>query len=334
MTAGAARAVAEVTAGLRPLSLESVLATAALQTRVDRKYVLPADLVATLLARVPEELCVLEIDHLRMFRYESVYFDTPDLTAYRQHAHGRRRRVKVRTRAYLDTRECLLEFKSVGARGETVKERYPYPWSARHGLDPEARGLAHERVGRSIAAPALRETLTITYQRSTFVAPGSGSRMTCDVDLQFQDPDGRRSHPLGGLVVLESKTVGAESAVDRALRRLGVRPLSLSKYCVGMALLDPALPANRWNRELRTHFGWEPRRQLRPDGLVHPDWDPPSGVSPTASAESPFPGGTDSRAEGGSGVEPSPLSARTIPGSVPSTPGHDDASRSGRQQRT
>lgn len=242
------------------LSLQDVLATAELQTRVDRKYLVPLELFTTVLERM-DQLCVLQIADLRLFRYESVYFDTPDLAAYHQHAHGRRRRVKVRTRAYLDSGECLLEFKSVGARGETVKERFPYGLDARHRLDARAQALALARVGQSISAPALRQVLTTTYHRATLVDPVQGNRVTCDVNLRFANSLGQRYGPLEGVVVLESKTVGAESPVDRVLRRLGSRPLSLSKYCVGMAVLDPRLPANRWNRELRTHFGWTPRRE-------------------------------------------------------------------------
>jgi hypothetical protein len=37
---------------------------------------------------------------------------------------------------------------------------------------------------------------------------------------------------------------------------MGVRPISISKYCVAVALLHRDLAANRWNRTLRTHFGW------------------------------------------------------------------------------
>ncbi len=135
----ATRALATATAHLRTIALEDVLATAELQTRVDRKYVVPLGLLTTALDRVAGQLRVLRIGRARLFRYESVYFDTPGLSAYRQHAHGRRRRVKVRTRTYLDSGECLLEFKSVGARGETLKERYPYRLTARHELDAEAR---------------------------------------------------------------------------------------------------------------------------------------------------------------------------------------------------
>jgi hypothetical protein len=256
----AAATLTEATWRMRPVALDDVLASAELQTRVDRKYLVPLDVFTVVLDRLGDQLSVLQIGSLRLFRYESVYFDTPELTAYRQHAHGRRRRVKVRTRAYLDSSECLLEFKSVGARGETVKERYPYLVASRHTLDAEARALAAERVGHAIDTPNLRPVLTTAYHRATLVDLARGSRVTCDVNLRFENPAGQCYGPLDGAVVLESKTVGSASPIDHVLRRLGFRPLSLSKYCVGMAVLDPRLPANRWNRELRTHFCWSPRR--------------------------------------------------------------------------
>lgn len=261
----AERSLIEATSRLPTLTLEDVLATAELQTRVDLKYVVPLDRFTALFDFLGDQLSVLQIGDLRLFRYESVYFDTPDLTAYRQHAHGRRRRVKIRTRAYLDSGDCLLEFKSVGARGETIKERYPYLLASRHDLDPEARALATERLGHMISTPDLRQVLTTTYHRATLVDSTGCNRVTCDVNLRFEDPAGQRYGPLDGVVVLESKCVGSEALVDRALRRLGSRPLSLSKYCVGMAVLDPRLPANRWNRELRTHFGWSPQRFQDPE---------------------------------------------------------------------
>lgn len=253
-------AVADAVSRLRPMGLDEVLAAAELQTRVDRKYVVPLDVFSTVLDQLRDDLHVLQIGTLRTFRYESVYFDTPDLSAYRQHAHGRRRRVKVRTRAYLDSGECLLEFKSVGARGETRKERHPYPFASRNELDAAARALAEGSVGASISPAGLQPVITTTYRRCTLVDPAHGSRTTCDVELHFRDPDGREVGPVDGLVVVESKTLGGGSPVDQELRRTGVRPLSLSKYCVGMALIDPTLPANRWNRELRAHFGWVPDR--------------------------------------------------------------------------
>ncbi|GAB6985654.1 polyphosphate polymerase domain-containing protein [Nocardioides pyridinolyticus] len=255
--ASAAAALAEAVSRLPPVSLEAVLATAELQTRVDRKYVVPLDLFVRVLGQLEGELSALQIGDLRLFRYESVYFDTPELATYRLHAHGRRRRIKIRTRAYLDSGECLLEFKRTGGRGETVKERHPYRLAARHELDADASALARERLGELGVTTPLTAVLTTAYHRTTLVDRARGSRVTCDVNLRFEGRD-RTVGPLDDFVLVESKTVGAGSPVDRALRRAGSRPVSLSKYCVGMAVLDPALPANRWNRELRRHFGWAP----------------------------------------------------------------------------
>ena len=258
--ASVTRTLTDLTSRLRTVTLEDVLATAELQTRLDRKYVVPLELFATVLDQLGDQLSVLQIGALRVFRYESVYFDTPTLTAYHQHAHGRRRRVKIRTRAYLDSGECLLEFKSVGARGETIKERYPYRLASRHELDAAAHALALDRVGHRISTSTLEKVLTTAYHRTTLVDSTQSTRVTCDVNLRFDDRAGQQYGALAGLVVLESKSRGSDSPIDGVLRRLGSRPLSLSKYCVGMAVVDPRLPANRWNRELRTHFGWVPRR--------------------------------------------------------------------------
>jgi hypothetical protein len=247
-------------AGMRPVTLDEVLATASLQARIDRKYVVPLASLARLLGEVGADLDVLDIDDVRVFRYESVYFDTPDLTCYHQHAHGRRRRAKIRTRTYLDSGECLLEFKRVGSRGETVKERFPYRFESRFALDGEAQARARERLGPAIDATTLRPALTTAYLRTTLVDTVRGNRVTCDVDLRFDDSTGRCFGPAPDIAIVESKSVAGDSLADRTLRRLGARQVTLSKYCVGMAVLDHRLPANRWNRELRTHFAWAPER--------------------------------------------------------------------------
>jgi hypothetical protein len=130
-----AGSVAELPAG----SLAEVIQRAALPTREDRTYLVPVDRFAELVARLPGAWVVLEIDRRRGFAYESVYFDTPDLLLYRQHVQGRRRRYKVRTRAYLDSGDCAFEVKLKDGRDRTVKARLPYPIADRAHLCPLAR---------------------------------------------------------------------------------------------------------------------------------------------------------------------------------------------------
>ncbi len=88
---------------LPAIGLEELNAAAALQTRVDRKYVIPALQARQLLAVFEADLRILEMDGKRTFDYDSVYFDTPQLDSYLLAARGRRRRFKIRTRTYVDS---------------------------------------------------------------------------------------------------------------------------------------------------------------------------------------------------------------------------------------
>jgi hypothetical protein len=255
--ASAARAaVGAVAADLPTVGLDDVMAGAALQTRLDRKYLVPVADFRRLGTELGASFRVLQIDGLRSFRYESVYFDTSALALYRQHLQGRRRRYKVRTRTYLDSGTTMFEVKLKGHRGETVKQRLPHPIDDRHRITAAARefldGLLEREFGEP--APDLAASVTTTYSRTTFVDLAAGCRLTCDVDLVCRAGDTRQTP--GDHVLVESKVAGAGSLADRALHRLGVRPVSVSKYCVGVALLHPDVPANPWHRTLRRHFGY------------------------------------------------------------------------------
>lgn len=251
----AAETLGECCERLAPVDLEAVIALAGLQTRIDRKYLVPHTVLTDLLARLGERMWVLDIQGRRAFDYESVYFDTPDLLTYRQHAHGRRRRFKVRTRSYLNSGETVLEVKTEGGRAETVKHRTPYEMADRYRLNTRARNVLDAELPADVAD--LRASLISSYLRATFLDPQTGSRMTCDVDLSFQDRGLTVTGP-DDQVLIESKTTGRAAPVDTMLWRMGHRPVALSKYCVGLALLNPHLPANRWNQTLRRGFGWTP----------------------------------------------------------------------------
>ena len=257
----AGHALARACDRLPATDLEQVMKVADLQTRIDRKYLLPAADFTTLLDAMGGELLVLQIDDRRLFDYESVYFDTPGRLAYHQHAHGRRNRFKVRTRTYLDSAQSVLEVKTEGGRGQTIKDRHPYQVADRRLLTPRGRAIVADALRSRRLAEDLERTLTTGYQRATLLHPATGSRITCDVDLTFGD----RQHTSRGpdhLILIESKTAGAAAPVDARLWRMGHRPVTISKYCAGLALLHPYLPANRWNRTLRRHFHWHPDRRL------------------------------------------------------------------------
>lgn len=246
-------------AGFAPVTLDQIQERADLQTRVDRKYVVPEDLFAELLTGHPD-LGVLEIAGRRRFGYESVYFDTPDLVSYLGAAHGRRRRFKVRTRTYTDAGDCVFEVKVKGGRGETIKARLPYGLGDAETITPQARAFLADVLHETLPdaeglAGVLNPTLVTTYDRTTFVDAAAGTRLTCDTTLRCATPDDVAHVALAGEVLLESKSPGAPTVIDRWLWARGHRPDQISKYCVGLAALDVNLPSNKWHRTLARHFG-------------------------------------------------------------------------------
>jgi len=247
-------AVAPVLAGLAPIGLAELVARAALQTRVDRKYVLDgaaAERVVTELAAT-EEVRVLEIGGRRAFGYASLYLDTPQLTGYHLAARGRRRRFKVRRRTYLDSGDSYLEVKTRGARGATVKERVPLAATGDPDLAFVDDVLA--RAGLTAVHGAdLRPALATAYSRTTLLLPATDGRVTVDTGLSWSLPGGPPV-ALPGVVIVETKSAGGASAADRRLWRSGHRPTRVSKYGTGLAALRGDLPDNRWCPVLTRHF--------------------------------------------------------------------------------
>ncbi|GIM95780.1 polyphosphate polymerase domain-containing protein [Paractinoplanes toevensis] len=234
---------------LEAISLDELLEKAELQTRVDRKYVLPLDEALALPGRLAGLARILEIDGQRTFRYRSVYFDTPELTSFRLAATRRRRRFKVRTRTYVDSALCWLEVKTEGHRGGTVKDRLPYAV-----VDHETVAPGRWFVDGILGFPhALAPTLVTDYRRATLHVFADDSRLTIDTDLGWQDASGNRLHR-PDLAIVETKTRSAASGVDRMLWADGRRPVRISKYATGLAALRPDLPAVPWRRTLRRFF--------------------------------------------------------------------------------
>ncbi|QWW20769.1 polyphosphate polymerase domain-containing protein [Schaalia sp. 19OD2882] len=269
-------------ADLDTVGLEELVSTAAMLTRIDRKYALSARDLPRIMSHLDPDTRVLEVHGQRAQAYASVYHDSPDLVSFHGAAHPRRRRFKVRTRSYLDSGIAFLEVKTRGPRGRTVKERIPLPIeeAGPTTLDADHMAWVEEQLtplGHEATAQHLRPVLVGSYTRTTVLLPHGDGRATLDADLRWVRlppadeggaPDSRsagqparvealRAVPrvkCPDLVVIETKSGSTPSRLDHLLWAHGHRPTRISKYATAMAALDPTLPANRWTRTLARHF--------------------------------------------------------------------------------
>jgi hypothetical protein len=252
---GSEQAIHDTSWACRPIGLDDLVESADLQTRVDRKYWVSAHTFTRLITEL-RAFNVLEIDGKRTHDYESVYFDTPDLLTYRQHVQRRRRRFKARTRTYVDSGLCMFEIKTTGARGNTVKDRIRHPIDHRAFLTQGAYQFMARTLWTAFGQPVpygMRAALVSLYRRTTFASLSEGARLTCDVALSCHTADASLADR-GTHVLVESKSASGNSQADQMLRRLGVRPVSMSKYCVGVAALYPWVSDNVWRTNLSRHF--------------------------------------------------------------------------------
>lgn len=237
------------------INLEDLNATAALQTRIDRKYLVPTDKFTEVFGSFNAPMHVLNNHGLQIFPYDSVYFDTPGLDSYHLAAHGRRRRYKIRTRSYLDSGVSFLEVKTEGSRSATVKERIPYNVADRSTITEEGAAYIAETLRSTGQTPPgnLAPVLETVYGRITLYLPASNSRATIDVNVAWSLP-GQPPLIMTDQLVVETKSGSAPSQLDKHLWQNGIRPSRISKFATGMATLMPHLPANRWHRTLRNNM--------------------------------------------------------------------------------
>lgn len=162
--------------------------------------------------------------------YSSLYFDTDGLQLYRDHHNGRRRRHKVRYRHYSSTDAAFFELKRRTGPRRTSKTRIPVP-AIPMELGHEERALASDL---GIDVSGIEPTLQVVYKRVTLV--GTDERVTIDFGLTCQARNMNRVN-FGDAVILEIKNGGTagNSPIVQALREVGVRRGSVSKYCMGIA---------------------------------------------------------------------------------------------------
>ena len=236
---------------MEPIDLEQMRAVK-LMNRVDTKYVASEGQIMEFLGRVAE--CgykVQVIDGVRAARYDTRYFDTEDRAMYIAHHNRQLTRQKIRTRHYEDGSACYLEVKNKNNRGRTKKVRIEIPQSGLMSLDSvEAATFlsAQSRYEISTLSPAL----STRFVRITVVNPNLTERITIDLDLESCDLRNARSAKIDGMSIVEIKQDGnIPSMAKEILLGLRVKPMRISKYCLGTALTVEGIKRNRMLQKMR-----------------------------------------------------------------------------------
>lgn len=213
--------------------------------RVDTKVVASTGQVAQVLADLHEHFKVVQIAGSIAPAYRSVYYDTNVHELYNDHHNGKRIRYKIRYRTYLSTDTTFFEVKMRNDSRRTVKHRIRVPWIPQELGEAELDLL--ESLG--VPTPGARPTLDIEYNRMTLV--GETERVTIDLGLTCTAEESWVRFDKAAIIEVKQPRLNLSSPAFRSMRDAGLRPGSISKYCVGVATCIPGVKTNRFKNRLR-----------------------------------------------------------------------------------
>ena len=239
-----------LTATLRSFPSVSLVETerVSLMNRSDTKYVLHTSQLHDILFALAPAYTVLDIDGNRLFHYDGIYFDTDDRRLYLQHHNGKLNRYKVRTRRYNENDRSFFEVKQKVNSRRTIKWRVPLAGELSEMREDAAQLI---RQATDLNPERLYPVLQIQYARLTLVHPVRSERVTIDMSLQYNSP--ASSFGLNGVVIAEVKQerFSRQSEFMQLMQNMHIPPVSISKYCAGMAMTYSNLKYNRFKDKLR-----------------------------------------------------------------------------------
>jgi hypothetical protein len=217
-----------------------------LMDRIDTKFVMPASQLQLMLEKVQPFYKILVVEGRTFSEYKTLYFDTPDLAIYARHHNGSLNRYKIRYRNYVESQTGFLEIKFKSNKGRTLKDRIkqknaPLVW--------DTLSSDFIRAKTPYDPDHLRPVLWVKYSRITLVNNSFSERVTIDLKLEFSYNTIAKS--MENMAIIEVKRGSrSESPIIKSLKELKVKPISVSKYCLGIATIYPSVKKNNFKRKL------------------------------------------------------------------------------------
>ncbi len=225
--------IKDVLNSFEPITLKG-LDEVRMLNRIDTKYVFHINQFAGILEEVKEDYYALEINHSRMFAYESLYFDTDDYQLYRFHHNGKINRLKVRYRRYSDSGLVFFEVKYKVKGNRTDKKRLKQP-DLKHVLtDEELNLVQHHQLDEK----QLKKKMWIYFNRITLASKKMNERLTLDLHVAFDNFKSKKAFP--ELVVAEVKTDKSStgSPIIRSFNKRNFEEVGFSKYSTAVAMME------------------------------------------------------------------------------------------------
>ncbi len=224
-----------------------------LMNRIDTKYVASEAMVMELLRQTAKYGYRAQVHGgVIAARYDTRYFDTESREMYVVHHNRQLTRQKIRTRHYEDGSATYLEVKNKNNRGRTKKKRIEIPVDDLMDFVGNSNALSFIEPLARYNIKSLSPAIATRFVRITIVNPELTERITIDLNLEFTDLRSGATGKIDGMSIIEIKQDGnIRSKAKDILNTLRVKPMRISKYCLGTALTVEGIKRNRMIEKIR-----------------------------------------------------------------------------------
>ncbi len=231
-----------------PISLKE-MDRVKLLNRVDTKYVFKYKVLLKALKELSKFYFVLEIKDKRTNSYQTLYYDTENFDSYIKHQNGKLNRTKIRFRKYIESDLNFLEIKFKNNKARTLKSRIKID-DIETILSNKSTDFINENS--HLNAESLQASLWNSFTRITLTHKTINERLTIDLNLAFKHHQTNEEAGIPHIVIAELKQSKADVSSDfvRIIKKHHVRPMGMSKYCVGTALLNKQLKSNNFKERI------------------------------------------------------------------------------------
>lgn len=239
--------IEEIIKSFAPITLKEMDAVALLD-RIDTKFVFPLDQLPCFLEKVSSAYRILEVNNVRLNKYETLYYDTNNFFLFLQHHNGKLNRYKVRYRCYADSMLSFFEVKLKNNKSRTIKQRIK---SVKIESDLTADASDFLSCKTPLDPKSLAPKLWVYYSRMTLVNKCDSERVTIDVNLKFSNKNMSVEYP--SLVIAEVKQgKSCRSPFLTLMRKNHIRTDAISKYCMGIASVFNDIKKNNFKPKMTT----------------------------------------------------------------------------------
>ena len=206
------------------ISLDELNATMSLMERIEKKYMISLEDLGKLMKEFHNDYYILAIKGNSIFTYDNIYMDTDDFYFYNQHEEGKKARMKVRSREYVDSNLAFFECKQ--REGDLIrKSRYELPVEESKALTNTSAAF-YQNICTSLnlehAHYNLQPTIRTHYKRVTLCSKKNDERITIDFDINVQDimKEGMDRIPFGPVAIIETKSAHKNSDSHAVIEKL------------------------------------------------------------------------------------------------------------------